>query len=177
MIETEDFLSHYGVLGMKWGVRKERTTGVSRKVDRDAKKDANEFARAKMFYGDGAGTRRKLIKAKVEEKSNRSSEYKKAFDEHISRQDMSKHADKASSERKSVDRKDRTKKQAGYVARRFTGEMGTQAAFMAVAVGGAAYLNSGKGRAHMQKSAAYLKNAYESRLRKKGADKLYEYLK
>ena len=44
-------LMHYGVKGMKWGVR------------RRARHDAKEFTQAKMYYGDGAGNRRKLIKA------------------------------------------------------------------------------------------------------------------
>ena len=80
-------LYHYGVKGMKWGVR------------RRAKKDAKEFARAKMYYGEGAGTRRKLIKATVEERS-KDPDYKKAFDYYSSKQDMSKHASGAKRERK-----------------------------------------------------------------------------
>lgn len=33
----DDFLDHSGVKDMKWGVRKQRTPGVSRKTDRDAR--------------------------------------------------------------------------------------------------------------------------------------------
>ena len=84
---------------MKWGVRRDNPSGVSRKTNREARKDAQEFARAKMFYGEGAGTRRKLIKAKVEGKSKKDPNYKKAFDQHLSNQDMSKHAEKARGER------------------------------------------------------------------------------
>ncbi len=96
-------LYHYGVKGMKWGVRK---------AQKLAKKDAKEFARAKMFYGEGAGNRRKLIKATVKQRS-KDPVYKKAFDEALANQDMSYHAAKARSERK---RKD-AKKAAGKTAR------------------------------------------------------------
>lgn len=39
----EDVICHYGVKGMKWGVR------------REAKRDARESVRAQMSYGEGAG--------------------------------------------------------------------------------------------------------------------------
>jgi hypothetical protein len=69
-----------------------------RKAKRTAQKDAKEYARAKMYYGDGAGTRRKLIKAKVNERS-KNSVYKKEFEKALSSQDMAKHASAAKRER------------------------------------------------------------------------------
>lgn len=111
--DVDDFLMHFGVKGMRWGIRKSSVEGVTRKTDRDAQKDANEFAKAKMFYGDGAGTRRKLIKAKVEQKSKVNPGYKKAFDYHSGNQDLAKRADQARGTRR---RKD-VKATAGRAAR------------------------------------------------------------
>lgn len=101
--DVDDFLAHYGVPGMKWGQRKASIPGVSAKTSREAKKDAKEFSKAKMFYGEGAGTRRKLIKAKVESKAGKDPSYKKAFDQHLSNQDMAKRASQARGERKRKD--------------------------------------------------------------------------
>ena len=111
-VSYDDYLAHYGVKGMKWGVRKSETPGVSRRTDREAKKDAKEFARAKMFYGEGAGTRRKLIKNTVEAKSKKDPDYKKAFENHLGSQDMGKHAQKARQERSRKDAVSQTKKTA-----------------------------------------------------------------
>ena len=97
LYETSNELYHYGVLGMKWGVR------------RTAAKDAKEYARAKMSYGEGAGTRRKLIKNTVRQRS-KDSQYKKYFDEALSKQDMAKHATKAKKERRRKDVKNATAK-------------------------------------------------------------------
>ena len=103
-VTYDDYLAHYGVKGMKWGVRKsDRPDGVSIGTNREARKDAKEFARAKMFYGEGAGTRRKLIKNTVDAKARKDPSYKKAFDYHLDKQDMSKHAYKARSERRHKD--------------------------------------------------------------------------
>lgn len=93
-------LSHYGVPGMKWGVRKS---------DRVAKKDAKEYTSAKMYYGEGAGTRRKLIKAKVEQRS-KNPNYKKAFDQYVSNTDMSKRSDQAMGKRRRTDAVNSTRK-------------------------------------------------------------------
>ena len=176
LIENSPYLDHYGVKGMQWGVRKAERGGVSRKTDRAARKDAQESARAKMYYGEGAGTRRKLINKSVEAKKAKDSGYAKSFDRHLSKQDLSKHASKARSERGSRDRRDRTKKQAGYLARRFTGEMGTQAAFAAAATGGVLYLRSPKGQAKLQQGANYLKNANVQQKMKRNASKINKIL-
>lgn len=60
-------LMHYGVKGMKRGVRR---------------RDAKEFTQAKMYYGEGAGNRRKLIKATVKARS-KDPLYKSEFDKTV----------------------------------------------------------------------------------------------
>lgn len=108
---------------MKWGVR------------RKARKDAKEFARAKMFYGEGAGTRRKLIKATVNERS-KDSVYKKEFEKALSEQNMSKHAAKAKQERKCKDVKNHAAKTGRGVVNIVTGHPERIGAGLAVAYGG-----------------------------------------
>jgi hypothetical protein len=165
--EVEVFLEHFGVKGMHWGIR--NPTNAPRRTNKEAHKDAAEFARAKMFYGEGAGTRRKLINKSVEAKKKRDPAYAKAFEQHLMGQDISKHATKAVSERKRIDRTQKTKKTAGAVARRVTGEWGTQAAFVALAFGGAAFLKTPKGQRISRKGISKLNDAKDSILRRKGA--------
>lgn len=121
-------LTHYGVQGMKWGVK------------RSAKKDAREFARAKMFYGEGAGTRRKLIKAKVESKS-KDENYKKAFDHYFAKQDLGKHASAAKTERRVKDVTNTTKKTGRGIINIINGnpQAASAVAVGLVAVAGAAH--------------------------------------
>lgn len=120
-----DALAHYGVKGMRWGVRKDdRLEGVPNKTNKEAAKDAAEFARAKMFYGEGAGNRRKLIKATVDSKANKDPAYKKAFDHHLAKQDLGQHASKARGERKRKDVKAKTGKTVRGAHRQLTGGMG-----------------------------------------------------
>lgn len=106
-------LVHYGVKGMKWGVRNsDRPKGTPRRTERQAKRDAKEAARAKMFYGEGAGTRRKLINKSVEARSKRDAAYKEAFNRNLAKQDLSTHANKAISERRRKDFASGTKRTA-----------------------------------------------------------------
>lgn len=172
MNDSDDFLAHYGVKGMRWGVRRNAAPGVSRKTDREARKDATEFARAKMFYGEGAGNRRKLINNSVVDKRKRDPSYGKAFDHHVNQQNMADHAQKARRERSRTDRKTRSKQRAGYVARRFTGEMGTQAAFTAAIFAGAAFAKSPKGQRMMKDVSSKVRN---SQAQRQGAAFLSDY--
>ena len=96
-----DELYHHGVKGMKWGVRKTKS---------EARKDAHEYARAKMFYGEGAGIRRKKIKARVDTRSNNSRLYKKTFEKSLAKQNMDTHAKAATRERNIKDTASSAKK-------------------------------------------------------------------
>lgn len=130
-------LVHFGVKGMKWGVRRDSPEGVSRGTNREARKDAREFVRAKLYYGEGAGTRRKLIKARVEGKAKKDPSYKKAFDFHVDRQDTSRHASKARGERKRKDIANSTRKTARGVTHILRGNPQYASAAAAIVVGGA----------------------------------------
>jgi hypothetical protein len=156
---TDDYLEHYGVKGMKWGVRNEDLDGVSSKTSREAKKDAQEFARAKMFYGEGAGTRRKLINNSVAAKSKKDPSYKKAFDHHLENQDLSKHASKARSERKRKDTVKTTAKTARGL-RHIINDNAQYASLTAVVLFGAA--GAAKSAGLDKKAAGLAKETYSS---------------
>lgn len=66
---------------------------------KEARIDAQEFARAQMYYGEGAGIRRKLINNTVDAKVARDPVYGRAFDKELRKQDMADHASKARKER------------------------------------------------------------------------------
>ena len=119
----DPYLAHYGVKGMKWGVR------------RKARKDAKEYARAKMYYGEGAGNRRKLIRATVKERS-KDSRYKAEFDKELAKQDMAKHASAAKRERKAADVKKGTGKMARGLVNAAIGNTGRASAAALVVYAG-----------------------------------------
>lgn len=121
----EDFLAHHGIKGMHWGVR-------------HARADANEFVKAKLFYGEGAGTRRKLIKAKVAERS-KNPEYKKAFDEHVAKQDLASRASQAHRTRVRKDTVKTTTKTVKGVHRSLTGGFGSVSIASATIAGAYVY--------------------------------------
>lgn len=161
-------IQHFGIKGMKWGRRnaesREREgraggtpTGATPRTNREARKDADEFAKAKMFYGEGAGTRRKLIKATVDAKSNKDPEYKKAFEYHLDNQNLAKRAEGARSERRRKDVTASATKNARSVHRLLTGGMGNVTATASVIVG--AY-SLAKATGYDKKIAGYAKQGY-----------------
>ena len=155
----EDFLEHYGKMGMRWGHRSSGIAGVSSKTSREAKKDAEEFTRAKLFFGEGAGTRRKLIKAKVESKAKKDPSYKKAFDHHVEDTDLGKRASQARGERKRKDVVASTKKTARGVHHTLNGNSRYASAASAMLVGGAMYAHkTGVDKVVLDHAKTLLKN-------------------
>ena len=92
------------------GKDESKFTKEEKKISNDARKDAEEFARAKAFYGEGAGNRRKAIKTTVEAKKKKSKFYEEEFEYHLSQQDMEYHMREAKRERNSKDMTNNTRK-------------------------------------------------------------------
>ena len=153
-------LAHHGIKGQKWGVRRspeELGHRVPRSTIRAAKKDAKEFARAKMFYGEGAGNRRKLIKATVNERS-KDPDYKREFEKALAKQDMADHAAKARKERTVRTAASKTAKTTRGVINMALGNFGrASAAAAALYVAGRAAHNAGLDRAVLN----YAKDSFQ----------------
>lgn len=109
-------LCHYGILGVKWGVRRTPAELGRKKLQKEAKRDAKRYADAKMYYGKGAGNRRKLLDAELSKKK-KDPEYSKMFDEELSKVDMARSAKKAKAERTTRDVAYRTKVNTGKILR------------------------------------------------------------
>lgn len=139
MDEVDDFLAHYGVKGMRWGKRSDRPSTTPRRTDRLAAKDAKEAAVAKMYYGEGAGTRRKLIKNTVESRKKSDPAYAEAYDRHYDKQDLAKATNKAVGQRKRTDRVAGATKTAKGVRHILNGNSQYANATAAILVGGAMY--------------------------------------
>lgn len=72
-------------------------------IKKEASKDAFEYAAARMSYGEGAGTRRKLIGSAVEYKASKFPGYKDAFDLALANQNLDKHVKVAKRNRRIKD--------------------------------------------------------------------------
>lgn len=72
-------------------------------VNKLAARDAAEYARAQVFYGNGAGTRRNLIEYTVRGNMDRYPGYAEAFDKALDAQDWASHTAAAVRERRRLD--------------------------------------------------------------------------
>lgn len=105
-------LIHFGIPGMHWGVRRYRLKSgalteegkerYNKKTDREARKDAEKYVVAKQYYGEGAGTRRKLLKGELSKKM-KDPEYAERFDYYVKNADMVRATKKAKGERRRTD--------------------------------------------------------------------------
>lgn len=169
---VDDFLAHYGVAGMKWG-RRSAVTGVSRKVNRMASKDAKEHVRAKLYYGEGAGIRRRQINNVVKDRSKDPS-YRKAFDQHVSNQDVAKASSAAKAKRTRTDVVKGTAKTVRGVRHIINGNPQYASAATAVVVGGAMYAHrTGIDKMLLEKGKTLLNSPQF----KKGANDIFDQIK
>lgn len=74
------------------------------RLDKIAQQDAERWAAAAMFYGEGAGTRRKLLTAEIDEKAWNTDGYIESFHQAYNALDMDKFAKAAVRERQAIDR-------------------------------------------------------------------------
>lgn len=136
---VDEFLQHYGVRGMKWGKRNSKSgSTIPRSTQRAANSDAKEYAQAKMYFGEGAGIRRRQINAKVTQRS-KDPAYKEAFEKSLDAQDMAKAGAKARGQRKRTDAVKGTKKTAKGIHHILNGNSQYANAAAAILVGGAMY--------------------------------------
>lgn len=159
--DSNTYLAHHGIKGQRWGIRRspeELGHKIPRSTIRTAKKDAKEFARAKMYYGEGAGNRRKLIKATVNERS-KDPDYKREFEKALAKQNMAEHAAKARTERNVKNAANTTAKAARGVVNMALGNVGrASAAAAALYVAGRFAHQSGLDKA----VASYAKDTFQN---------------
>lgn len=77
---------------------------MSKKLEKMAAKDAYDYGVAQMFFGEGAGTRRKLLDAVIGDKIRDIPGYEMAFENAASRLNQTELAEIAIKERKNIDR-------------------------------------------------------------------------
>lgn len=86
-------------------------------LKKDATRDAHEYAAARMSYGEGSGTRRKLIASAVEYKAARIPGYSELFERALEDQDLTKHIKTAKRQRRTKDMTDSASKNIKALAR------------------------------------------------------------
>lgn len=74
------------------------------KLEKQAAQDAVAWISAEMAYGEGAGTRRKLVMQPIQQKLMTDEVYANAFNAAYDKVDLTKYAELAIKERKAMDR-------------------------------------------------------------------------
>lgn len=120
---------HYGIPGMRWGVRKLRASIEERKFNKQVRKDAFKFAEAKMDYGKGAGIKRRHVKAELNVKF-RDPKYKAAFDKAVGEANYRKATKKAKTSHDVREAKEQTARSVKAAARFLTGTSTLTAAYI-----------------------------------------------
>ena len=80
------------------------------KIEKMAEKDAYDWGLAQMFFGEGAGTRRKLVAARIDQRVLDIPGYEQALDKAYAKLDQVEMAEKAVALRKKIDRANKTGK-------------------------------------------------------------------
>lgn len=126
----------------------------SRSIKRQAIKDAHEYAAAKMFYGEGAGVRRRLINQTVQFKIQNIPGYDVVFQRELAKVDFAKVSRSARRERKRIDAINTVSKNGRAALR---GDFRAMSLPIAIAVG-AGYVAHETG--YDKKALAYSKKEY-----------------
>ena len=128
---------------------------MTRSIKREAIKDADEYAMAKMFYGEGAGVRRRLINQTVQFKIANIPGYDVAFQQELAKQDFAKLSRKARRERRRIDTAKAVNKNGKALVR---GDLGAMS-LPIIVVAGAAYVAHQTG--YDKKAVEYTKKEYK----------------
>lgn len=123
------------------------------KIDKMAAKDARRWAYAEMFYGEGAGTMRKLLNAEITDKVIRIPGYNEKFNEAYQRVNFGDIALKAAKDRKRMDRSGLISKNLGALAR--GDRRGMSNGFAALVIVGAVAHTTGYDKVAYSKAMAF----------------------
>lgn len=135
------------------------------KIQKMAAKDAYDYGLALMFFGEGAGNRRKLITAEIAHKVENLSGYHEAFEAAFARLNQMEMAEKALAERKRIDAANKTRKNINALKNGNLRGL-TNGVFVVVGVGYVAHITGYDKVAYEEGKKLYKKAKLEFRYRK-----------
>ena len=146
------------------------------KIEKIAADDAARYAYAEMFFGEGAGTMRKLVFAEVDHKVSTIPGYREAFQKQYEKINMADVAIKAAKDRKTIDKKGKLTKNIGALAR--GDRRGMTNGFAALVMVGSIAVVTGYDKkivAEGKKQYRKAKNSYENyKRRQKGEPEVHD---